>query len=132
VNYTNFAQTSVGTASRLGSFAVTNSSLVAGDNVLAVEVHQTSITSSDVTLGVELYALIPGGLPNTPAARVRISYNPTTGQTTVSWTAAGCTLQETTALAIPSTSTVWVNSAVANGVPFTAPGTTKFYRLRCP
>jgi hypothetical protein len=48
------------------NFYTTNisaASLVAGDNVLAVEVHQQSATSSDVVFGLALSALIPGQSP---------------------------------------------------------------------
>jgi hypothetical protein len=48
------------------NFYTTNisaASLVAGDNVLAVEVHQQSSTSTDVVFGLALSALVPGQSP---------------------------------------------------------------------
>ena len=48
------------------SFFVTNisaASLVSGDNVIAVEVHQQSATSSDVVFGLSLTALVPSQAP---------------------------------------------------------------------
>ena len=65
-----------------------------------------------------------------PLPQVHVSYNGS--QTTLSWTAPGCTLQETSTLANPSANTVWVNSSRQNGVPFTPSGPSKFYRLNCP
>jgi len=50
------------------SYSVTNlaaTNLVMGDNVLAVEVHQTSATSSDVVFGMSLTATVPGQAPIT-------------------------------------------------------------------
>jgi hypothetical protein len=59
INYSTFASRTVGDAT---TFDVTNlnaTPLVQGDNVLAVEVHQVSATSSDIVFGMNLVALVP-------------------------------------------------------------------------
>lgn len=35
--------------------------MVQGDNVIAIQVHQTSATSSDITMGLEMTAIVPAG-----------------------------------------------------------------------
>lgn len=128
VSYTNFA-VSVGTASRQGPFQIPLGTLQTGTNVLAVEVHQTSLGSSDLTFGLELNAFVSSGSGGAPT--VRQSYNRTSGQMTISWDGTSC-LQETTAL--QGAATVWTTSPVRSGVPFMPSGTQKFYRLSsvCP
>jgi hypothetical protein len=128
ITYTNLA-TSVGTASRQGSFAVNNASLQNGDNVLAVQLHQTSLTSSDVTLGVDLYALVPGGLPNVAQKRLTITRGPGANQVTISWTGGGV-LQATDDLL--NSATGWQDVPGNPSSPFTTTATAakRFYRLR--
>ncbi|MCL5097357.1 MAG: lamin tail domain-containing protein, partial [Candidatus Omnitrophica bacterium] len=58
VNYSTFANPSVADATFTGPISISADSLVAGTNVLAVEVHQASSTSSDVVFGTELLARI--------------------------------------------------------------------------
>ncbi|HYE33684.1 MAG TPA: hypothetical protein VEH27_19850 [Methylomirabilota bacterium] len=48
-----------------GPYIIPAGSLVVGENVLAVEVHQTSATSSDVSMGAELLASIRTDIPPT-------------------------------------------------------------------
>ena len=124
-NYTNFAIANLAEAvlvvSNLGGF-------VQGNNLIAVEVHQDSLASSDVDFGMQLEALVTTFSPGCPNPHV--SLNSGTGQVTITWSGAA-TLQETTALQTPSASTVWGPSARVNGVPFTPSG-TRFYRLTCP
>lgn len=107
------------------------SALQAGDNVLAIELHQSGTASSDAVLSIELLAYVGASGGVTMQPRVNISRNASTGQMTISWNAAGFCLQETTAL--QSTGTGWAASAVVNGVAFTPTGEMKFYRLvSCP
>ena len=101
------------------------SALLAGANTVAVEIHQDSATSSDISFDLMLWGLAPG------CPRPRVAVDAGTGQVTISWTGVA-TLEETDALADLPANTVWVPSARVNGVPFTPPGTKKFYRLRCP
>jgi len=132
--YTNFANAALTepTPAPSTTYLVTNlTGLVAGANVIAVEIHQDSLGSSDVDWGMQLEAQVTGAV--TPPAKVNASFNPGTGQVTISWSGpAGCALQETTQLRSPSSSTVWSASSAANGVAFTPAGPMKFYRLACP
>lgn len=57
------ASRAVGNAAFEGPFEIPTSSLRQGDNVLAVEVHQASSTSSDIVFGLKLDATI-GGAPS--------------------------------------------------------------------
>jgi hypothetical protein len=54
VNYSAFASRTIGDAAFEGPFVVPGSALLAGDNVLAVEVHQASGASSDIVFGMTL------------------------------------------------------------------------------
>lgn len=60
-----------------GPYSIPKSALVTGDNVLAVEVHQTSATSSDMIMGAQLFAVID---PTVGPARVA-SFTPLAGST---------------------------------------------------
>jgi hypothetical protein len=53
VNYNSQASVNVGDAVYNGPFSSTWTNVVAGDNVVAVEVHQNGTNSSDVTFGAE-------------------------------------------------------------------------------
>jgi hypothetical protein len=127
-NYTNFA--TAGSTEGAGGIIASNiTGFVQGNNVIAVEVHQSSRTSSDVAWAMELEGLVTTFGPSCP--KPKISFNATTGQATISWIGAA-TLQETTALQSPAANTIWNSSSVLNGVPFTPTGTMKYYRLACP
>jgi Big-like domain-containing protein/lamin tail-like protein/CotH protein len=58
-NYSAFAGRNVTDAIYEGPFPVPTTSLVQGDNVLAVEVHQSTTNSSDIVFGLSLEAVIP-------------------------------------------------------------------------
>jgi hypothetical protein len=133
VSYTNLA-TGAGPESGqthlpLETLVLTNTTgLVAGNNLLAIELHQNSATSSDAVLSVQLLAQV-GEVPDL-GPRLNISRNPTTGAITVSWTGPG-TLQQTTAL--QSAGTVWTD-VPGNPNPYVfTPGAgneTRFFSLR--
>jgi hypothetical protein len=66
VNYSTFSSSGVsGAPQELGPFPVPLTNLVAGSNVLAVEVHQSDAGSSDVYMGLKVDAVI---VTNTPSA----------------------------------------------------------------
>lgn len=65
VNFQTLAPTSVGNAVYQGPMSIPLGALVDGDNVMAVEIHQQSTTSSDVVFGLALNAVI---LTNNPVA----------------------------------------------------------------
>jgi hypothetical protein len=77
---------------------VPGTSLVTGDNVLAVVVFQSSATSTDIELAAELTAHFPGGgVTPPPGPRINIAYN-ANNTVTLTWNAAGFRLQEAAAL----------------------------------
>lgn len=88
----------VGTANFEGPMYVCVTNLASGVNVLAVEVHQNSLTSSDLTFGTELSVLTDQ--PPPPEARLTIT-NLGDGRASVSWTGSGV-LQKSTDLGNPS------------------------------
>jgi hypothetical protein len=124
-DYTNFATANL----TEGILTVSNlTGFVQGNNVIAVEVHQDALASSDIDWGMQLEAFVLTFVP--PCGPPHISINPGTGQVTIAWSGAA-TLQETTTLQTPSSNTIWVNSSRVNGVAFTPSG-ARYYRLSCP
>jgi hypothetical protein len=112
----------------LETLVLTNlTGLVAGNNLLAIELHQNSATSSDAVLSVQLLAQV-GEVPDL-GPELKISRNAETGQITVSWTGAG-TLQQATSL---GASTEWTD-VPGNPNPYVfTPGAgneTRFFSLR--
>lgn len=61
VTYDTAANANVGDAVTEGPFDVPSSMLRSGDNVIAVEVHQSNLNSSDVVFGIALDATLPAG-----------------------------------------------------------------------
>lgn len=110
-----------------GPFSLPLTGLVPGDNVLAVEVHQHDLVSSDVELAVELTAEIPQYLTLTT---LQASIDSGTGQVTLTWTDGG-TLEEATAL-LDGGLTSWsaVDANPASPYTFTPTGVARFYRVR--
>ena len=113
----------IGDAYYEGPFEIPAIGLAAGDNVLAVEVHQASATSSDVTFGAQL--LVLGPAQNPPATFPKfISVAQAGPNLRIEWIGSG-TLESSDAASGP-----W--SVVTNASnPFTAPvdGVAKFFRL---
>ena len=68
VTYDTLTSAGVGDAVFEGPFLLPGSSLVSGDNVLAVEVHQSAITSSDIVFGMTLATTYNAQNPFTPGA----------------------------------------------------------------
>ena len=106
---------------RLGGSAMTN--LLDGDNVLAVEVHQQSTSSSDVVFGstVSLVRALAGETP----LRIARANN----VVVVSWAGAGLTLQQTNAVS----SGPWPDvpgPVTLSPYSVTNPADTIFFRLR--
>lgn len=91
----------------------------AGDNVLAVEVHQCSVDSSDVSFAARLTALIPP-----PPARLQIDSSEAGFR--ISWTGAGFVLEEA-----PSVEGNWSLSRNQENPQLVQPSPGgKFFRLR--
>ncbi len=100
--------------------------LRSGDNVIAVDVHQANLTSSDMTMGLTVNALTLVQLA-TPA-RLRIVE--VGANITITWTGGG-TLQSSTDISSPAN---WANVVPAATSPYTtsAAGAKKFYRVTVP
>ena len=102
-----------------GPLVTTN--LAVGDNVVAVEVHNASTASHDVTFGLSLTAAVPYAFPPT------LSFAATNNALTLSWNRGGFTLQQAN-----SPTGTW---ATVSGVSFVSPyvttnsGTARFFRL---
>ena len=114
-----------------GPINIGNTNLQAGDNVLAVELHQTSATSTDVVLAMVVDALIKS---QTPQVRLNIRLLPSGGNpfaaVEISWAnAPGYVLVESTSVTGP-----WTPVAGNPTSPYvtTPTGSTKFYQLRNP
>jgi len=90
--------------------------LVAGNNLVAVEIHQQNDTSSDVVFGARIVA-VHRILPPT------LSIVQSGANVTVSWTPATGQLEESADLVN------WSNSSRANGLPAPPAGGQMFYRV---
>ncbi len=66
VSFGTFAARTVANAEREGPFPLPAESLAEGENVLAVEVHQTNANSSDVVFGLSLIGTVRGSEASTP------------------------------------------------------------------
>jgi hypothetical protein len=98
------------------------SNLVNGDNVLAAEVHQASLTSSDITFGLEISRYGASAPP-----RLTITPGPAAGQVTVSWTGSGV-LQQSSNLGTSPTG--WANVSGASGNSYVTSATgNRFFRV---
>ncbi|MCI0745159.1 MAG: hypothetical protein L0Y58_07120 [Verrucomicrobia subdivision 3 bacterium] len=102
-----------------GPYEVPATNLVAGENLLAAEVHQTNLGSSDIDFAAQLTAILPP-----PPARLRVT--PLGVRTTISWSGAGYLLEEAHALRGP-----WSLSPLQdNPQTIASDENTRFYRLR--
>jgi len=94
------------------------SGLVTGNNIIAVEVHQNTFSSSDIVFGAEVLAVYGATKPTLTIV------NNGNGTVTISWTPSGGTLQQSTDL------TTWA-SAPSQANPQNVSSTTgaRFYRV---
>ncbi|HKX62562.1 MAG TPA: lamin tail domain-containing protein [Verrucomicrobiae bacterium] len=92
MNYSLFASAGVGDATFEGPFVVPGSALRAGDNVLAVEVHQQNSTSSDLVFGMTLDVIYSTAAPFTPG------------------------VANSTRMPIPAFPTLWLNELLPNNL----------------
>jgi lysophospholipase L1-like esterase len=109
------------------------SGLATGTNLVAVEIHQSSVTNS--TLGFDLELIGSGSLLPTPS----LSITPTNGNFLLSWSVTNSSsfmLQSTTNLAAAGTWTTSAATVQTNGgqiLATQAPDTkTRFFRLQRP
>jgi hypothetical protein len=111
-----------------GPFPLSVTDLLPGENLLAVEVHQNGLASSDLEFAAELLAEIPN-FSRFVTSRLTIVRDRDTGAITVSWPGAEV-LQVATDL--QSGDSIWTD-VPGNPRPyiFTAvPGSNRFFRLR--
>jgi hypothetical protein len=126
-NYQTQATVAVGDGTWAGPFTNTVS-VLAGDNVIAVEVHQSGTASSDITFGAELNIGVPSiSTGGSSAPQLLISRQGTNA--VVTWSGTGFVLEKQNTL---SQAAYWV--PVTNQAPLTvAPRNTtnqaSFYRL---
>ncbi len=73
--YGTLANVNVGDAGAEGPFTVDVTNVLAGDNLIAVEVHQQSLTSSDITWAGQFSVNVPSSIPVAPQA-VQILLHP--------------------------------------------------------
>jgi hypothetical protein len=109
----------------IGGDLMTN--LVAGENLLAAEVHNLTAGSPDVVFGAALLF----GTNSTPPPRLNIAFD--SDMATLYWNGAGFTLQQTGDLSINSSNVVtWVDvpSGMTNSPVVIPNAGTTFYRLR--
>ena len=127
VNYNTQATTVVGDATYSPAYTATLTNLVAGDNVIAVEVHETGTANSDVTFGASFFVYVPSVVyPGTPRPALLISRNGS--EVTVSWPGTGFTLESSDAL---GSSAVWSPlTNQTNSYRSFPSGSQQFYRLR--
>jgi hypothetical protein len=112
----------VGGAEENTFFYTTNASsiFVPGQNILAVEVHQQGLTSSDVGFDLIIFSAAPA------CPSPSIAYGPGPGQVTISWSGSG-QLYSSTVVEGP------YNTLASSTSPytFTPTGATRFFVVRC-
>jgi len=97
--------------------------LLAGANVIAVEVAQNSATSSDTAFDLMLWGVSQPAV----APTLNFSHNPDTKVLTLSWDAPGYVLQSA-----PSLDGPWTQAATTSPQTFTTGAGDRFFRLRQP
>jgi hypothetical protein len=124
VRFEDVASRTVGDAGYEGPFDLTVTNLLAGDNVLAAEVHQASAASSDVVFGASLEALLyPHQLPGTNAV-VRLERQDNI--LVVFWDEYRLVLEMAETITGP-----WAPAAEQNApLILTATNSARFFRLR--
>jgi hypothetical protein len=122
VNSGTFSAGNEGKDRYAGPFDIPTTSLVQGDNVIAVEVHQSDVGSSDMVFGLELQQVTSAAPPTQPRFS-RVARSGANIQ--VEWTGAG-TLESTDRLG-----GTWTPLPAATS-PHSEPiaGSAKFFRVR--
>ena len=122
ISYSTMATTNLGDATFEGPYYFPVTNLVAGQNLLAVEVHQQSIVSSDLTFGTEF-----GLLLTVPPPRLRITRSTEGTHIVLNWSGSAV-LEQTSSLS--PTGWAEVQGAVSgHTMPLSG---SKFFRLREP
>jgi hypothetical protein len=113
--YAGFAPNSTDSNSYF-SYSIPPSKLVAGENILAIELHQTSVTSSDVFLDCELLATYP--IP------LELHLDSVGGQPLLYWFDPGAILETSSNL------TDWTPAPGTSPLPVQTTGERGFFRLK--
>ncbi len=115
---------SIGDAALLGPFDLPGCTLLAGNNILAAEVHQNGAFSSDIVFGVEISGSIPS-VVFTPANSLSLKISRWGNQAILSWNSSAV-LESATSLTEP-----WMPvSGAASPFFISTDGAAAFYRLR--
>jgi hypothetical protein len=117
----------------LDMFEVNGTNFVDGDNVIAVTVHQSSWTSSDIVYGSEWFLDMPSvvlpDLEACPGLRIALD----AGQVVISWEGgSGCLLEQADTLQGPGGQTTQWTTVTGQTNPYriTMGEAPRFYRLR--
>jgi hypothetical protein len=102
---------------------VSPSRLVNGTNIVAVEIHQQSLTSSDVSFDFELR-----GQPPPPEPPQKVYWGMFDGQMVLAWTGAGYRLYE--APAVPWATNAWTLSTTVSPFLVNPAAGQRFYQIR--
>jgi hypothetical protein len=124
IGYGTLANRTTGDATNEFHYACVDN-LVNGDNVLAVEVHQSALDSSDLTFATQVS--VYGTTPPPPSSRLTITRG-TGNQINISWTGSGV-LQESSNLSTHPNGWSNVAGVVGNSYQTTATSGNRFYRL---
>lgn len=119
------ASRTVGAANFEAPRYVCVSNLVSGSNLLAVELHQVTLTSSDLTFGTQLEVL-----SDAPPVTLTATRGPGPNQVTLTWAGSGV-LQENGNLSNPATWSA-VSGVVGNSHVISSASGTKFFRIGPP
>jgi hypothetical protein len=122
VQYGTLANRTIGNANFEGPFYVRVTNLVSGTNVLAVEVHQSSLTSADLTFGTEF-----GLLLTSPRPRLRIALSANGTEIVLTWN--GSAVLERSGILRPAEWSEVEGAVSGHTVPLSG---SKFFRLRDP
>jgi hypothetical protein len=129
LNFGAFAGRTIGDGAYEGPFDLPTSNLVAGENVMAVALHQPAATSSDNLWGCELIATIDYGIAQPRITRISINQ---AGHAILEHNGTGAYVQEAANLRSPATTTAWTTrSGGPHASPYDAGATvgTRFFRL---
>jgi hypothetical protein len=129
LNFGSFAGRTVDNAVYEGPFDLATGSLVVGENVMAVALHQPAATSSDNLWGCELIAVLGA---STAPARITSIVKDAAGHVILEHNGNAMHVQETSALGNPTSATVWTtrpNGPHASPYDAGAANGTRFFRL---
>jgi hypothetical protein len=124
VSYSTFANRTVDSLVE-GPFVFTVTNVVAGENVLAAEVHQGSSGSMDVAFDLECRLSVSGGESNLPESPPRLRLTPIENQFAFTWDGIGFTLERADNVAGP-----WIPVATSPPLVITSTNQAAFFRLR--